>query len=232
MRALRWAVQAFGELLITLGALLLLFVVWQLWWTDVTANREQATITHQLERDFGAPSKPGQPDPLASLSHVPLGKAFAIIRIPRFGATNARPVLEGTSADILDKGYGHYVGTAEPGAVGNFAVAGHRTTYGRPLHDIDKLRDGDRIVVETKRTYFVYAVQRHVIVTPDHVEVVAAVPQHPGQTPTVRYMTMTSCHPKYSASQRYVVFATLKATYARAAGLPASVMTVTGKVVG
>jgi len=66
--------------------------------------------------------------------------------------------------DTLIKGIGHYVGTAMPGQVGNFAVSGHRTTYGRPFHNIDLLRKGDVIVVETKTSYIVYAVERHVIV--------------------------------------------------------------------
>src|SRR5665647_762408 len=104
---------------------------------------------------------------IANASPVPFGEAFAIVRIPRLGADYARPVLEGSDRDTLIKGVGHYVGTAMPGQIGNFAVSGHRTTYGRPLHNIDLLRKGDRIVVETKASYIVYAVDRHVIVTPD-----------------------------------------------------------------
>jgi len=155
-----------------------------------------------------------------------LGKAFAIVRIPRFGADYARPVLEGDDRDTLTKGLGHYPGTAMPGVVGNFAVSGHRTTYGRPFHNIDLLRKGDVIVVETKTSYIVYAVERHVIVTPTQVEVIAAVPQHPGVTPTQAWMTMTACHPKFSARERYVVFAKLVKSIPRANGLPASFMAV------
>ena len=104
-------------------------------------------------------------DSRGTLKNVPFGEAFAIMRIPRFGADFARPVLEGTDHDTLTKGVGHYPGTAMPGLVGNFAVAGHRTTYGRPFHNIDLLQKGDVIVVETKTSYVVYAVDRHVIVT-------------------------------------------------------------------
>jgi sortase A len=224
----RRLVGAFGEVLITLGVLLLLFVSWQLWWTDVTANRDQAGTIQTLERGFGDGRHGGVADegPLATLKNVPFGQAFAILRIPRFGADFARPVLEGTDHDTLIKGLGHYQGTAMPGLVGNFAVAGHRTTYGRPLHNIDALRSGDVIVVETKASYVVYSVVRHVIVTPEHVEVIAPVPQRPGVPPTAAWMTMTACHPKYSASQRYVVFARLVRVIPRADGLPASVMAV------
>lgn len=228
MRGLRRGIHILGEVLITLGLLLLLFGAWQLWWTDVTANREQASTVQALERGFvigGLPER-GTPDSVATLTKVPFGKAFGIVRIPRFGADYARPVLQGTDHDTLTKGMGHYSGTAFPGQVGNFALAGHRTTYGRPLHNIDRLQKGDIIVVETKASYIVYAVDRHVIVTPNHVEVIAPVPQHPGVKPTQAWMTMTACHPKFSATQRYVVFARLVKIIPRASGLPASFMAV------
>ncbi len=230
---LRRALGVLGELLITLGVVLLLFVGWQLWWTDVTANAEQAGTVASLEQDFGAPGAvppaAAAQEPRVRLAGVPQGRAFAILRIPRLGADYARPVLEGTDHDTLTAGVGHYTGTAMPGAVGNFAVAGHRTTYGRPFHDIDRLAKGDPIIVETRTSYVVYAVDRHVIVTPDHVEVTAPVPQHPGARPTQRWMTLTACHPKYSASQRYIVFARLVRTIPRAEGLPTSYLRPAGK---
>lgn len=226
MRALRWSLGAAGDLLVTAGALLLLFVAWQLWWTDVTANRVQGDTVHALTRDFrsGGPAAPRGTPASETPKAVPFGKAFAILRIPRLGADYARPVLEGTSHDILQQGVGHYTGTAWPGAVGNFAVAGHRTTYGRPFHDIDRLRPGDRIVVETAQAYSVYIVRRHEIVDPTDVRVIAPVPDQPGVRPTGRWMTMTACHPKYSAAQRYVVFAELDRTYPHAKGLPAGTL--------
>jgi sortase A len=231
LRALRSVVGTLGEVLITLGLLLLLFVSWQLWWTDVSADREQAGTVQSLERDF-APrdltphDQPGRTESLATLKKVPFGEAFAIVRIPRFGAGYARPVLEGDDRDTLIRGLGHYPGTALPGQVGNFAVAGHRTTYGRPLHNVDLLQKGDFIVVETKAGYLVYAVDRHVIVTPRQVEVIAPVPQQPGAQPTQAWMTMTTCEPKFSARQRWVVFARLVKSIPRAKGLPASFMVV------
>ncbi len=226
LRALRWVVGTFGEVLITVGLLLLLFVSWQLWWTDVAANREQADTIQALERDFGPRVQPGRTDSLATLKKVPFGEAFAIVRIPRFGAQYARPVLEGSDRDTLIRGVGHYPNTAMPGQVGNFSVSGHRTTYGRPFHNIDLLKKGDVIVVETKAGYIVYAVDRHVIVTPKQVEVIAPVPQQPGAQPTQAWMTMTTCHPKFSARERWVVFAKLVRSIPRADGLPASVMAV------
>jgi sortase A len=119
-----------------------------------------------------------------------------------------------------------------PGQVGNFAVAGHRTTYGRPFHNIDLLQKGDIIVVETKSDYVVYAVGRQVIVTPEHVEVIAPVPQRPGVKPAQAWMTMTSCHPKFSARERYIVFAELVKSIPRAKGLPESYMAVPAGAAG
>ena len=227
MKLARWTLGFVGDLLVTAGLVLLLFVGWQLWFTDITANRTQDATVSRLTRDFATPpATPGAETPKA----VPFGSAFAIVRIPRFGADYARPVLEGTSRDILQDGIGHYDGTVLPGAVGNFAVAGHRTTYGRPFHDIDTLRAGDLIVVETKTAYSVYAVKRHEIVAPTDVQVVAPVPDQPGVKPTERWMTMTACHPKYSAAKRYVVFAQLVKTYPHADGLPAGTLTVPRKV--
>ena len=218
-------VGTLGELLITVGLLVLLFVSWQLWWTDVTANREHASTIQALERDFGPPGRPSD-GALATLKKVPLGKAFAIVRIPRFGDDYAKPIFEGSDRDTLIKGVGHYPGTAMPGQVGNFAISAHRTTYGRPFHNIDRLKKGDVIVVETKTSYNVYTVDRHILVTPNQVEVIAPVPQHPGDQPAQAWMTMTSCHPKFSARQRFVVFSKFVKSIPRADGLPASFMTV------
>lgn len=238
----RAVVHSVGELLITVGLLLLLFVAWQLWWTDVTANREQAMTIGALEKSFGpvGTAKAGKTDedpvatdePVGSLGKLPVGEAFAIMRVPRLGAGYARPVLQGTDHDTLTKGVAHYSGTALPGQRGNFAVAGHRTTYGRPFTDIDLLQKGDTVVVETRVTYFVYAVRRHVIVTPDRVDVIAPVPQRPGARPDQAWMTMTACHPRFSASQRYVVFAELVKRIPRASGLPASYLAAPAGTVG
>ena len=234
MRRLQGGVRAVGEVLITLGLFLFLFIAWQLWWTDVTANRAQAVTIRTLEKGFGPAGTADRAavDPKATLTKVPFGQAFAIMRIPRFGADYARPVLQGTDADTLTKGIAHYPGTAFPGQVGNFAVAGHRTTYGKPFSNIDLLQSGDIIVVETKGTYLVYVVDRHVIVTPDQVEVIAPVPQHPGVQPTQAWLTMTACHPRFSANQRYVVFAKLARSIPRADGLAASYMAVPTGTVG
>jgi sortase A len=221
----RVIVRLLGELSITLGVFLMLFVAWQLWWTDVEANRDQSQQVSSLEQQFQAPADPvaapvvGEPPPPAAPPAIP-GEAFGIIYVPRFGADYARPVLAGTSLDILAKGVGHYIGSAMPGEVGNFAIAGHRTTHGAPFWAIDELQPGDPVVIFTADGYYTYRVRSSEIVRPGAVEVVAPVPDQPGAVPTERLLTMTSCHPRYTARQRFVVHAVFESFQPAAAGPP------------
>ena len=227
MRTLRAVVHGIGELFITLGVLLLLFVGWQLWWTDVVAGRAQEQTARELEQTWkppaggavGAPTaRAADPGKGATLAQIPMGRAFALIRVPRFGRDYVRPILQGTELSVLDEGVGHYDTSAGPGQVGNFAVAGHRVTYAKPFNQIAELRSGDAVVVETRTTYYVYRVVGHTIVTPDRVDVVAPVPEHPGVKPTTAMMTMTACHPEFSARERYVVFSALSQTIPKTSG--------------
>lgn len=225
---IRAGVRGLGELLITAGVLLLLFVTWQLWWTDIGANRAQRAITDDLSQQWGNDDRREPTLPAADYGDPPAevqagaGDAFAILRIPAFGPDwQERPVVQGTGLDLLRDGVGHYEGTAMPGQVGNFAVAGHRVTYGRPFNQIAELTPGDPIVVETAASWYVYRVRSHSIVTPDRVDVVAPVPEQPGVAPTERLMTLTSCHPQYSARERYIVHAVLDSWQPKTAGEPA-----------
>jgi sortase A len=221
---LRAAARGLGELLITLGLVLLLFVAWQLYWTDFTAGRAQAATTESVQKQWAA-HPDSAPGALVNgkVRSVPLGDAFALIRIPRFGKKYVKPVYQGTDLAILDKGVGHYTGSQMPGEIGNFAVAGHRVTYGKPFNEIATIKPGDAIVIETATTWYVYRAVRHVIVTPNHVEVVAPVPQHPGQRPTEAWMTMTACNPEYSARERYVEFSRLEQVLPKSKGqIPAA----------
>lgn len=215
VRIVRGLVGLFGEFLITAGALLLLFVGWQLWWTDVVTDADASAVVSSFEASPQAWVQPKQ---------VKDGEAFAVVRIPVFGADYARPIYQGTSTGVLQRGVGHYLDTALPGKVGNFAIAGHRTTYGKPFNQIDKLIGGDVVLIETKDYYFVYRVSGHQIVAPTQVSVLDPVPDEPRVKATEAVLTMTSCHPEFSARERYVVHAQLDAKYPRAKGVPASVL--------
>ena len=115
-------------------------------------------------------------------------------------------------------GLGHYDGTAMPGGVGNFALAGHRQTRGAVLDYIDQLQVGDHIYVRTKDGYYTYTVYEHVIVQPDNIEVIEPVPSKPGQEPTERIMTLTTCHPRYGDTERYIVHARFESWQPNSAG--------------
>lgn len=219
MRFVRGVAGLLGELLVTVGVVLLLFVGWQLWWTDVVSDADAAQVVDTLQADFDSPE-------WVQPKHVKLGDAFAIVRIPRFGAKFARPLYEGTTRDILQRGIGHYTNTAMPGEVGNLAMAGHRTTYGKPFNQIATLEKGDVVLVETKSTWYVYRVSGHEIVPPTQVSVLLPVPNQPDVEPTEAVLTMTSCHPEFSARERFVVHATLDASYPHDQGVPSDVLEV------
>ncbi|HSF26542.1 MAG TPA: class E sortase, partial [Actinomycetes bacterium] len=145
-----------GELLITAGVVILLFCAYQLFWTNVTAGHATDQVVSALRQQWTQPPAPAPTGPSAAgpttapvPPSVPLGDALALMHIPRLGADWVKPVVQGVDLPDLARGLGHYPKTAGPGEVGNFAVAGHRATNGEPLRDIDKIKPGDTIVVET-----------------------------------------------------------------------------------
>ncbi|GAA2721142.1 class E sortase [Cellulomonas aerilata] len=207
-----------GELMITAGVLLGGFIVWQLWWTDVEGDRAQAQAVERLGWEpapvaapASAPAAPtvaaretGEPPVPAEPEHA---TTFATMVVPRWAGEPERPISQGVDREtVLDPlGVGHYPGTAMPGAVGNFSVAAHRTTYGKPFNRVEELVAGDPVVVRTQDTWYVYRVTSTRVVDPSDVSVVAPDPVDPQAQPTQRTMTMTTCHPMFSARERYVV---------------------------
>ena len=130
-----------------------------------------------------------------------IGDPITKISIPAAGL-NPTVVVEGTGASALRAGAGHYPNTPLPGEEGNVAIAGHRTTYGKPFANLDHLKIGDEIFLETPVGKYTYKVMRDpFIVTPTDFSVIA---QTPGKT-----LTLTTCHPKGSARQRLIVKAEL-----------------------
>lgn len=234
----RMLVRGTGQTLITFGLVALLFVAYQLWVTDLLTAQQQQELSEDLEQQWadatavspqgpaasGASPSEAEPAPESERMQVSVGDPFAILHIPRLGADYARVVVEGTAQIQLAQGPGHYVGTAMPGEQGNFAVAGHRVGNGSPFLDLDRLRPGDPIVVETAGAWFVYRVLGEPgtgdydgdpsgipgrrIVRPSDVEVISPTPGGPSDGPASgSYLTLTTCHPKYSAQQRLIIHA-------------------------
>jgi sortase A len=145
---------------------------------------------------------------------IAAGDPIARLEIPAIGLDVV--VVSGVSVDDLRRGPGHYPDTPLPGEYGNSAIAGHRTTYGQPFHDVDDLEPGDEIVVTTIAGRFVYAVTGTEIVDPGDIHVVATT------DPNTAQLTLTSCHPKWSARQRIIVRSELVADQSAPVGPPPS----------
>jgi sortase A len=201
---IRTTVRGFSELAITAGAVLLLFVVYQVWVTDLSSDRAQGRVAEELRQDWTSGTPHTEPD---------FGQAFAFVHIPRFGADWTRAVVEGTDPDELEDGPGHYVGSAMPGEQGNFAMAGHRVGRGSPFIALDVLEPGDAVVVETVDAWHVYRVTTTTVVDPSESSVVAPTPGGAVDgRPTGAFLTMTTCHPKFSTRERLVVHGELEST--------------------
>lgn len=224
------AVGIFGELFLTAGAVLLLFVVWQLWWTNLDAGRTQETAVERALEGFGG-SPAEEPAGKPAANPVLEGDTFAVMYVPRFGEDYARPVAAGVGLDVLNTlGIGHYPDTQMPGEKGNFAVAAHRQTYGEAFRDIHQLRDGDLIYVQTAKGFYTYAYRSTQIVYPSAAEVLAPVPGRPGEAPTESVLTMTSCDPPFTTRMRIIAVSALESFTPAADGPPAAIAATVAKL--
>lgn len=225
-----------GELLITAGVVVLLFLGWYIWLNDIIAGNEQQqaaeVVQQQLqerwERGEAAdkpetvePVDPGEPVVAAPAEP---GEVFGTLIVPRFGADYVRPIAGGVDPrTVLNNrqiGIGHYLETQMPGEIGNFAMAAHRTTYGAPFANIAELRLGDKIYVETADGWYQYGFRGLEYVWPTRIQVLEPVPQAPNVAPTDRFLTMTSCHPRFSSAERIIAYAVMETWYPRAGGPP------------
>ncbi|MBA8956865.1 sortase A [Actinomadura namibiensis] len=210
---MRTLMRGLGELAATAGLVLVLGVAYLVWGTGDHTRRQQAGLADELERRWQArhltatPSRRGGGGNVTETAPPAPGGAFTLLRIPRLGARYRYVVVEGVSPADLRKGPGHYPGTARPGEVGNMVVSGHRTTYGAPFRRVDELVRGDEIHVGTAAGTHVYRVTGRRVVRPDAMEVILPVPGRPGRAPRRRLLTLTTCHPEFSAAYRLVVSA-------------------------
>lgn len=217
-----------GELLITAGVLVLLFLGWQVWWNSlVLAGQQTNAASEQSQRwleeatkspsptatTTPAPNPTGTPTPAAppSLGAQPADyEPFAVIYIPRLGADWKRTIRQTVDTEKVlnsyDAGVGHYENTQLPGEVGNFAVAGHDSGWGNTFIDLSKLRIGDRIYVQTKDGWYTYTFRNFEYVQPTAVTVIAPVPRQPTTKPVDRLMTITTCNPPFHAGERLIAY--------------------------
>jgi sortase A len=227
----RFVLRGVGQLLITLGVVVGLFVVYEVYVTNFFSHQAQDKVQHALRQQWVQDVQHRRGDPLLPLPgsrgpRLPDGQGIAFLYIPRLGSDYGWAIVEGTGAADLEKGPGHYTWSQLPGQKGNFAVAGHRVGKGEPFLNLDHLQFGDAVIVETESEWYVYRVMGapgdadapdpqyydvpgREIVAPSDGAVADPVPDHPGTPPTRALLTMTTCTPKFTAENRMVVHAML-----------------------
>jgi sortase A len=201
-------VRGIGWTCITSGVVVLLYVVYLMWFTGLTTVQDQRDLADGFEAMIALPP-PEQATPTSD-ADVEVGDAYAAMWFERDGERIVNDdvlyVVHGTGVADLKRGPGHYVDSAAPGGDGNLAIAGHRTTYGSPFAELQDLEDGDTIhVVDRAGTEWIYAYREQQIVLPTDTWVVGEDPLETG-APTI---TLTTCHPRWSAAQRLIAFGEL-----------------------
>ncbi|QSS91818.1 class E sortase [Streptomyces sp. M54] len=207
-----------GETFISLGVLMLLFVTYQLWWTNVRAEQIAGKETNRIQDEWANSDR--------TAGAFEAGQGFAIMHIPKLDVV--APIAEGINKEkVLDRGLiGHYgegkLKTAMPSdKKGNFAVAGHRNTHGEPFRYINKLKPGDPIVVETRDAYYTYEMASILPQTsPSNVSVIEPVPAGSGFKEPGRYLTLTTCTPEFTSTYRMIVWGKMVDERPRSEGKP------------
>jgi sortase A len=220
----RTAIGTVGRVLVTVGVLILLFVAYQLWGTGIYEARAQSDLRSQFKRELterggststtsGSVASPSTSAPTATTAPLQLprepadGDPVGVIKIDKIGVDKV--VVEGTTVPDLRKGPGHYAGSPMPGQVGNSAIAGHRTTYGAPFGDLDQLSTGDKISVQTLTGTWNYVLTDDPFaVKPTQTDVLNPTVD-PASGQQLATLTLTTCEPKYQATERLVVKARL-----------------------
>jgi len=213
------ALRIFGKFLISVGVGVLMFVSWTLWGTGIYTAREQRALASAIDAAPLLPTRQVVEEPDTGYVKVKdfrpePGSPVFKIEIPAIDVRQV--VVEGVDTDHLRLGPGHYPTCREgfdlciddydnegwPGEKERVIISGHRTTYGAPFWDLDKLEPGDEVRVETKWGNFVYIVTDSSVVDPSTRTIAV-----PGNEPE---LVLTTCNPKFSAAQRLIVYAEME----------------------
>lgn len=214
-----------GQTMLTVGIVLGLFVVWQLYVTTWQVQGATAAAVQSFQsstaNDATATTEVQRTDPPPSVTIPAVGQTFATLHVPRWDSM-VIPIMQGTNEAVLDTGYaGHYVDTQGPGELGNFVLAAHRRSYGNSFRRVHELQTGDPLVVETSQAWLVYQVTSTEIVLPSQGDVIYPVPHEAKDTvPHERLMTLTTCHPEYGNTQRFIVYSKFSYWVPRTQGRP------------
>ena len=198
-----------GEVLITVGLVVMLFALYEVYGKTAIVQAHQNSLDKQLSQSWsgGGVAAPGT-GATGTQTVTPLaGSALARLYLPVLHQHWV--VVEGVALSDIAYAPGHYPGTAMPGQIGNFSVAGHRIPS--IFWNLQELTKGQLIVVQTRDYYYVYTVTQQEVVTPHSIEVVAPTPDEIGIAPTASMMTLTTCNPKWNDYQRLAIHAVLTA---------------------
>lgn len=224
----------------TAGLFVLLFLGWHVWFNDLVQGAAQDKAAASLSQQWQITEKPdtefdraiGSSDGAFVSAKPPIMKTvndaepFATLIIPRFGDRYVRTIAEtvdvATVLNNVETSVGRYPSSNRLGEIGNFAIAGHRTTYGAAFGWVDSLRVGDRVYVETEEGWYIYRFRNLEFVYPTEVAVLNPVPQTTIEAKE-RILTITTCHPKLSAAERFIAYAVFESFVPRENGTPSEV---------
>lgn len=200
---LRKAFFSLGEALITLGVVVLLYVIYQIWFTNITAEATTERVRSEIELSFETgPEKAGAQE---SVEEVPvsleLNEGFALAYIPKLKEDVwGEPILSGIQQQQLASGIGHYPETELPGQAGNFAIAGHRATNGEPFARFEELGNGDLVIIRTSAGWYTYRLFEDQKIKETEVWVLE---NRPIETESSQLITLTTCDPRWNSYQRW-----------------------------
>jgi sortase A len=230
-----------GEVMVTIGALMALFLGWHLVWNDAIQGARQNESAMNQAQQWKEPtplespevSEP-TPDTLQTSDEPPpvtaapaAGESFALLYVPRFGADYVRSIAEGVDLEtVLNSrtvGVGRYPESNQLGDIGNFALAAHRNSFGAAFGEIGELRIGDRIFVEVPEGWYSYKFRNLEYVWATEVDVLNTFPRMKVDASDFRVITLTSCHPKFSEAERVIAYGVYEGWYPRAGGPPTEI---------
>ncbi len=189
--------RTIGKFLLVVAVTGICYFSYEVLWTNHVAHRAATNKSQAIKNDWQHQTTTSAPA---------IGEGFALLYIPRLKSDVWElPILHGTEPEQLDVGAGHYVNTRLPGESGNFAIAAHRSTHGQPFAHIEQLRAGDRVIVQTRDTWYTYALDVDAQVSPDDAWVLE---DNPGgianKVGSDKIITLTTCTPRYGSSGRWI----------------------------
>lgn len=205
-----------GELLVTLSALIFLYLIYNAWFSNVTAQAQTAELAEEIQQIYqlhdAKPLSPSESTPVVVSGEQvsPIG----LLYIPRLqDKVWGLPIVDGVGARELSLGVGHYISTELPGQLGNFAIAGHRATHGEPFAYFERLKTGDLVYVRTQQGWFEYQLFEQKKIKESETWVLADSPDGLEIAEGSALITLTTCDPRWNSYQRWAWWGVLTNTY-------------------